>query len=187
MKKVAFYILVVLLISGGGFLWYRTRKAPSKNPTQQENSQPPSQTSPSPSSKGKKTLLDWLKNATGVECQLQQDGNKITVLSKGEKIRVFGEEISLGSQRKKGNFINDGQWVYIWTDEDQQGIKYPVPEEENSDQSDQSTEVLSLEEAMKEWENYQYSCHPKQVSDQDFVPPAEIEFVDLSRFMDTSN
>jgi len=177
MKKIIPLLVVIFLIAGGGLYYFKLR------------SQNKPELTTSVDNKKKESLFDWFKNDQGVECQITpKEGGNVTVIAKKGKIKVSGQEVSLGAQGKtnKAIFINDGQWIYIWSEEEKNGIKYLVPKEEEKENKDQKTTLFSPEEAIKEWQEGNYHCQPKRVSDQEFIPPQDINFLNLSDFSPSS-
>lgn len=154
MKKILPLIIVILVI-GGVILWKKNN-----------SSQPGA----------KKSILDWIKGEQSVRCELDVNDSKVIVLAKGNKIKVIGQSVPVSGQTEKGNLINDGQWIYVWSEGEETGIKYPV---EESESSGENTPVPSFEEMVAQWDNYQYHCQPTEINDQEFIPPAEVKFIDL--------
>ena len=163
MKKLLPLVLIFGLI--GGVVYWKSRSQNISQPTNQKTAA--------------KTIVDWIKGSQGVRCQLDIDGNQVSIVAKGEKMKISGQSVPINGQSQKSSIINDGQWIYVWSEEDQKGIKYPV---ESENQENSETETFSLKEIEKEWAGYQYHCQPAKISDQEFIPPTEVDFLDIAAF-----
>lgn len=81
-----------------------------------------------------------------------------------------------GGANTKIKVLSDGAYSYMWNpDNKQSGIKVKV-------EDTQGTETQNNSEANIDWDTqYNYNCSPATVSDSDFVPPSDIQFVDFSQ------
>lgn len=158
MKKILPVVLIIVLV-GGGLYFIKQKQSPPPSTNTQTN----------------KSILDWLKGKQGVRCELDMNGSQVVVLAKENKIKVIGQTLPIGEQVQKGNMINDGQWIYVWNEESDTGIKYNIKEQSESE----TTQPYSFEEVVAQWNNYKYQCQPQKIDDQEFVPPANVKFIDL--------
>jgi hypothetical protein len=77
--------------------------------------------------------------------------------------------------------LTDGDWYYIWADK--QGTKMNLKTLQaamSPEQKAKATEY-SWQDSSKKWENeYQYNCQEKLLTDNLFIPPADIQFNDMT-------
>ncbi|MCD6225470.1 hypothetical protein J7J95_00090 [bacterium] len=172
-KSFLLLLVVALVVIGGGIVWKLKNRGFSSEKTEEKKEVV--------EEKVKEGLRDWLMKKTGVECQLTTEDGTIKVIAKGNKFKIEGQKVPLNGEEKPGMMINDGEWVYIWAGEE--GIKYKIEKKEGENEEGATTETdFSLEKLEKEWERYQYRCKAKRVADSEFVPPAGVNFVNLSSF-----
>lgn len=70
--------------------------------------------------------------------------------------------------------ISDGVWTYLWNPKTkEQGMKIKVTEEQKEDTQKLANGTLDL------GKEFNYNCSPASVPDSKFVPPADVEFMDL--------
>lgn len=117
---------------------------------------------------------------TDLEAQTSTDyyimGNKMKVTSLGLQESSFG------------TMINDGTYTYVWQDGQSTGFKSKLPTEEEiasmekdlNDLQDRAEEYQTpsdLEEYDNN-ENYRVDCQKVKLTDADFTPPSDIQFID---------
>ena len=129
-----------------------------------------------PESKQEKlSLSEWLSSSRGVECKLKLQNQETTVFVKGNKLKVLGQTVSMGGRMEKGGMVSDGQWVYIWESGEKQGVKYREEQvEEGKEQLLPLAKMRARLKAAKE-----YDCHYKEMSEEELLPPKEVEFVEM--------
>lgn len=138
-----------------------------------------------------KAFQDAVKSGKSVICTYEMNGTEIETLVKGEKTRVNG----VGYGQGNGGMINDGEWVYIWSDDDKTGTKYKImemeevnDENETEDQGQMPQDIDDIEEWAAEIENqYEVVCKEAKVDDSEFVPPTDVEFKDMNEAMQKAN
>lgn len=127
-----------------------------------------------------------------VECVMTnaQEGTSFTYQVKGKMIRSFGQ-LSPDST-SSGNMISDGSYLYMWSDDSAQGTKMKIPSEaEAAEMTEEPEDVLpDLSDEVKQQElidlGYSIRCDEKNLADDAFVPPATIQFQDLSQMMEAA-
>ncbi|MFC1678145.1 hypothetical protein ACFLZ9_00230 [Patescibacteria group bacterium] len=178
MKKII--IIVILLIIMGAGYYYITSKdkvteikvetGADKGLVVKENT----------------TLMGWLRRGKEVECTINTAEGEILAQTKDLKVRIEGEDFYRGEEDggEKGVFLNDGEYIYIWSG--QEGMKINIKEMENMTETmeEEPKESYSWIDSVDQWEDaeYQYSCREKKLSDDLFIPPQDINFVDFSDF-----
>lgn len=126
-----------------------------------------------------------LKNALTLgksyKCTYADEKGQSTVLVKDKKMSVkwvSNDDKALDN----GGMVNDGEWIYTWGGQENKGMKYKV-ESLNQNQAD-NPELDYMKDPGKwaaEVENkYQVKCDPVLLTDNDFSPPQNIVFEDLS-------
>lgn len=123
----------------------------------------------------------WLSNVEGSE-------STGTMIISGKK---FNQQATIKqeSQTFTTHSICDGVYIYSWQDSQDKtrpnvAIKMKLEAvespKEDSPSSDNSTSVKTVDLDQQ----YQYNCAPAVVSESDFQPPKDIEFVDYSQFLE---
>lgn len=128
------------------------------------------------------SLKDALLSGQAMRCTYNDGQGEVSSLVKGSKVRVEG--MSMGENQGKGWMINDGEWMYTWSDGEKKGTKFNV--QAMKDLGDELAEKNI--QNPEDWANevdaqYKPDCRPASASDDDFVPPADVEFQDMSAMM----
>ena len=141
------------------------------------------------------SLTGWLKRGKGVECTIEDpDGNKMVVQTKNNKVRMSGiPYINMGNLNEasepemNGVSITDGDWMYTWSGNEGVKMNLKKMEEMAGEFSDEEPEdQKTWEESITELEdeNVDYNCKEKRLSDDLFVPPKNVNFMDYSTLME---
>lgn len=192
MKKILLGVIILLIIIALGWFFMRGKKETGKDVQTTGNQEKVEEKSVIDSTK--EALTAWLAKKIGTECTIndKKDGT-MTVKAKDGKAKIEGfASMGLGAsitpeKKEKGTMISDGEWVYVWSGK-QDGIKFNVKEMEELNKTTGNTveKNQSLSEQMS-WEKWaqtmessgaDYSCKPASLSDSDFLPPADVKFVD---------
>ena len=130
------------------------------------------------------SLKDAISLGKSVRCTYKVEDAETTSWVKGEKVRVEG--VGVGSAGS-GGMINDGEYVYIWGNENKEGMKYKLSAMEQLE----GTEGMDVDQwkDTKKWaaemeDNFQVDCQAVIISDDKFNPPADVEFKDMTEFME---
>lgn len=108
----------------------------------------------------------------------------------------FNQKITIKQDGVTSNMysISDGVYVYTWQDNADKNT--PTAFKMKLDVVQDSQDKLNDQEEMEEDDysesnqsidldqDYNYNCSPTMVSDSDFQPPKDIEFVDYSQFLE---
>jgi hypothetical protein len=190
-SKVVIAVVVVLLLAGGAYIYSRR---PSPNLT-------PAPTDQSAVSKVSEAAQFATAMATGTPtvCVLSKDNNTMTYHLKGKMMRTDYTMTSPDATASSpspllSHMINDTQFIYTWTDGQKQGAKFAVTTPASpSDTATQpvtepnkpATPTLGSEEDYNSLKDsgYTINCQSGNVSDADFVPPTDVNFVDTAAMM----
>jgi len=78
----------------------------------------------------------------------------------------------------ESHVINDGTWLYMWSSMQAQGTKFLLEDMEgDASADDYDAEAVDLEK------QYEFKCVPWIADNSKFVPPSNIEFVDIGDMM----
>lgn len=145
--------------------------------------------------KFKGTFADMLKKGQNYSCTFSTtdtEGNTskgtMYVASAGKLIySTFEFNPKSGDTNYAGSMIRDEKYNYIWTAKDKQGFKTPIDLENDSlfakpEATDKSTEN-QVNFGVDDTSEVDFDCKPWAVDKSMFVPPSDIEFMDLSEQM----
>jgi hypothetical protein len=113
------------------------------------------------------SLADALNLGRAMKCTAEIEGSESTFYIKGGKLR--GGAAYEGQQVE---YIFRDNCFYYWSEEESQGMKMCWDEEEAADWEE------NLAAASEQWD-----CKPASISDSMFNVPSDIEFFDLSDYM----
>jgi len=106
----------------------------------------------------------------------EENGQKSsgTMSIKGTKFRQTATT-KIGNEPETAmEIISDGEWTYLWNPKTkEQGMKIKTTEEQKADTRDLANGNLDL------GKEFNYNCSPASVSDGEFMPPKDIDFLDL--------
>lgn len=137
------------------------------------------------------------KMAGAQKCVLRENGEIVsTVYMDGERMRADGDASVLGDGEPGdiATTLSDGEWMYMWSHEEKQGMKMKIEEEDMMDEEEMmmdeedeagdfdedSIQDLIDENADKDLD---YSCEKWRVDEKMFIPPTDVEFVDMAEMM----
>lgn len=126
-----------------------------------------------------------------IVCQMTNaNGTSFTYSNMGQKIRIQGQ-LSPDSP-DEGNMLSDGEFIYTWSNQNQQGIKFKQPSAEDlaalkakGEAVAQNLPDFSDQMTQDEYKNQGYSinCTQENIPDDTFVPPTTVTFTDTSDMM----
>jgi hypothetical protein len=129
-------------------------------------------------------LAGLLAKGSSVKCQIaKSDGaDAISFVVKNKKTKAMGSSLSGG--KGTGYMLNDTEYMYIWNDSENKGIKISLA----SPSSSPSTQYqdFSRDEVEQDYvkKGYTYTCEEAVIDDSEFVLPKDIVFSDLSAMME---
>lgn len=173
-KQLLIGIGAVLVIGAGYFLYQQTALNPSKNQTG--------------AGAIKGNLQDLFAKGVSMQCSFsnddQENKSEGTVYLSGKKMAGSFTSTQTDGTVYKSNLIRDDQYGYSWLDGQTQGTKLKIEASKdvmkNSD-NEKPNKVFALEN-----EKINYDCKPWNVDKSIFVPPADIEFQDISMQVEES-
>jgi len=152
---------------------------PTEAPVQQSNSS---------TDKNTRLMMAAAEGKGSATCEISKDDGteKMTFMMKGTKNKAMGASLSGG--KGMGYMINDGNFAYIWSDQEKTGTKIDLKKAVATASNAPQYEDFSKEEVQKDYEEkgYTYNCSEANIADSEFVPPKNVEFVDMSQMMEQS-
>jgi len=133
-------------------------------------------------------ILSWLTSGKGVECEIDSLDGKIVIQAKNNKIRINGMGFvapTADNQEDKGVYINDGEWIYMWNGKE--GTKMNIESMKRlSGEEDLSEDDYSWQDWAEGWEKdqFNYDCKEKNLSDDIFFAPGDVDFKNLTEMME---
>ena len=167
-QKTIWAIIVVLAIAA--LAWYfmagKNKKSETNNNNTESTSQTPTSSNPPPAKEQVSIKHQSLKTllASGVSQKCDFADGRI-YLANG-KVRGYFDSLVNG-QEQKSNMLNDGEYVYIWTDGQSLGIKMSA-----------ETMMNSSSGSVDPNEEYDYTCTERGVGAENFQLPSEVTFTD---------
>lgn len=187
MKKAILIPILLLILVGAGFFVYNKRSG--SNQLTVPTSDRAEQGSDSKASSFTGNLMDVLQMGRAVKCtgsfDSEEGSMKMTVYAAGQ--RSYTEStLDMGSEGTMTFYsIYDGDWMYSWNDQgmatkmkvsDMEDLAEDMPEAEDFEAGDQ--------ESMQAFQQqFDYKCSPWVPDNSMFVPPSDVEFVDLTQTM----
>lgn len=137
-------------------------------------------------------MANAIKDGKGAYCEITQtiDGKEqqMKYWIKGEKIKATG----LGNQNEQnqyGYMISNGKEMFMWSDEEQ-GIKWQIDDQQIANDNQYEPEIPDFEneENFKNFQaqGYKVNCQQQNLTDEDFTPPANIQFQSMEMMMENA-
>lgn len=176
-------VVVVLVVGAGALLLSRNQSSGTPGvPSSQDNSG--KSTTGEAFSGNLMSLLDLGQSYSCTFGGVDEAGNELSgtvYVASGNKLSGEFNMVQSGGETVQSNVISDGTYNYIWSDLLEDGLKTKIEEGDTSifgedGASDNSTGVSDTD-------NYDFNCSPWATDNSMFVPPANINFVDLSEQM----
>lgn len=151
-----------------------------------------SEAKPTPTSEeGEESFFGSLKDLMGLgkamKCTYSSENEMgktsgVTYIS-GQKARSDSKFTDSAGQTTGSYMINDGEWVYIWTSDQKEGMKMKVQEMEREQKPTELPEQegeqaqISYQDAQKEMQQeVDYKCTSWQADNSVFTPPTNVAF-----------
>jgi hypothetical protein len=175
MKKILILTILIVFtcacISGGGGEGQQTR-------TQQQTraSKKPTATTAKPSGGGiVEKAVDMaaaLASGGSYKCTYTYEGGRSETRIKGN--RYWSKSTAGG---RTGYSVNDGEWVYIWSEGEKNGVKFNIKEMEDMQEDAEEQGYTDIGEVADV--AVDVDCRPDVISDSVFKPPTNIQFQDM--------
>lgn len=181
MKKFALISFCFILIIGLSGCGKNKDQEQSKN-KQQETSQEETFTS---------SLNELLKKGKSIKCTYgyNEDGQNLkgTTYINKNKFRSDFDMKQIDGKTVKGYAINDSEYIYTWTDEDDNGTKMKISEMEKMQKNINSNTEGDKNSEYEDYSTYDevmdYKCVNWKVNNDKFIPPKNINFMDMTEQM----
>lgn len=141
------------------------------------------------------SLMGWLKRGKTVECRLKTPEGEIVMMVKDKTVRMEGipfmsmDSMGEAPNSENGVSLTNDEWMYMWDTKSKQGTKMDlkkmealsdgIVEENPQEQEDWEDQVSGWEDS-----DIAYDCKEKKLNKNLFEPPQDVEFKDLTEFMD---
>jgi len=131
-------------------------------------------------------IFDLVNLNKSIKCTFKSEteggaASGVTYVANGKTKTEF--EIKNDEMDIKSYSISDGDWMYTWTSENNQGTKMNL--NEMQDMADENIEEETEEiEYTNQTQDFDYKCTPWSVDNSVFELPENIEFMDLSEMME---
>lgn len=184
MGKIVAIIVVLIVILGG--VWYVMNSgsaAPaSPNPAQTTAAADAlNNASGTPSGQTAGTiggLLSMGDVTCTVDMTSASDGSGTVYVSGGKMAGDFS--MTANGQTMSAHMINDGSFIYSWSDAAPQGVKMPVPAAGSTNTAPSGQQNFDPSTPVN------YSCQPWTVDASKFTPPSSVNFMTLPSAAATS-
>lgn len=178
MGKPAIIAIAVLGLALLGYFGYMQMQKGGTNPIQQAVEQ----TSDSITKGSIKSLLGANKNVTCTTTAEDQSGTG-TIFVAGSKMRGdFSTQVEGKSMMT--HMISDGQYSYMWSDEDSKGTKFKIDPDQPVPSVPAGSSVQSQTGNMDD--EVDMNCSNWNPDNSKFQVPANIEFIDMSAMMENA-
>ena len=180
-KKLVPVVIVLILLAAGGY-YFKTKNGAA--PGTQTAGQAINEAS---------EFSNAMESGKPTACTLTKGTDVMEYLIKNKKMRM-NTTTKVAEKTTVSHMINDLAYLYMWDDTTKQGTKMAVPtEEETKDMADKAKQYQASsapeakfdESDYKDFQDqgYTINCKSGNVNDSDFVPPADVKFIDPSEMM----
>lgn len=174
-KNLPLIIVTVIIVLGvGGYLLM------SRGSGNSQEIEPSTETSQEKTAVEKFTgsLKEAVAMGVGMKCSYRVEGNEYEGYVKGQNYR--GKMKS--ADGKVGEVIMKDNCMWSWSEEEGRGIKTCF-EEVDAEVAEGEEAEASLWDQQGSSSDITYTCVPHTVSDSQFTPPSNIQFMDLDSMM----
>jgi hypothetical protein len=178
-------VAAIVIIVAGAFFF---KKPQTTSQTNQPSDSSMVATDNSSDNKFSGTFLELLALGQNYSCTYRttdSTGSQMSgmayVAGAGKKINGQFTLTQADGTTMDSNFISDGEYNYIWTSAQKQGIRIKVGANDNSLFGSDSDSEKST--GISDQDKVDFDCKPWTVDNSMFIPPADMEYVDLSEMM----
>ena len=184
-KNLLVAVVIILLLLGGGAFYFLGQSHKNQTVDQSANKQA-SQNEMQKQSTEKKSLKDFLtmSGSQSLQCTFSDKttNSSGTVFVDNNKMR--GDfTASLDGKEMQSHMINDGSYVYSWTDGQKEGYKMSLATIKNAASENGTPAPKTPGQAVDMQKQVNYSCSPWSVDTTKFALPQGISFNDFSEMM----
>lgn len=117
-----------------------------------------------------------------IKCTFKSEQGETNSWVKGNKMKVIGSNFGKSGN---GGMINDGEYIYIWGDNEKDGMKYKLSALQQEDQGKPVDNQFESWKNPEKWASeveskYKTECGKVVINDNEFVPPDNVTFKDLT-------
>ncbi len=178
-KKIVPIVIVLLFLAGVG---YYLKMKPSSMIGKQSASSAQSEAM---------QFAEAINSGRPTTCTLTKGADSMEYHIKG---KMMAADISTTIEGKTtlSHMINDGSYLYTWSDTQKQGVKMSIPSEEDSqaavDKAKEYQAAAPKFEGEADYESfksqgYTINCNTSSVGDSVFTPPSDVTFTDPTQMM----
>jgi hypothetical protein len=132
------------------------------------------------------SLMDLMKMGKNVKCTYEYSNDQAsssgTTYVSGDKTRSETVIKTSDGEVETAYTITDGKTMYFWSEEDKQGIKMSISEEDYEDDMD-TPEIGENYQYNDQTQKMNYKCRPWIPDNSKFVAPSDIEFTDYDQMV----
>lgn len=166
-------VIVILLIGGAvAYMKFGAQQSPQTNApvAQQKESEENSMVG---------TLKSLLSGGKNVTCSVSYTGEQESTGTVYVSDKKMAGDFTVTVEDKKMNshMINDGEFVYVWSDDQTQGIKMSVTEVNVTPPPGQENQAVDLNKEAN------INCDTWAVDTGKFTPPVNVTFSDMTDLM----
>lgn len=170
-------VILLLLALGGGYFLLKGNKVSNPNEAQVAG------VTPSPASEENvfTSIKDALSKSISLECSYDTGGNKVNSYIKNGAVRT---NIVSNNAQESGSIIIKDKKMYFWNGKTGFTMELPdINDLEKIASNAANKNATSGKDMINDLEKYKDQCKPGVVSDDLFVPPADVKFTDFSQIM----
>jgi|SRR6185369_12973364 len=159
-KKIIVAVIIILLLAGGGLVLSQNKNGSSNIFT---------------------TVKNTFSKSASMQCEYTDEQGRVTkTYIKNGAVR---SDYTGKTAQDSGSIIVTAQKMYIWT-ADKKGYMYDIPQVTVATGQNAAPQGGNKkDEFMSGLDKYKDSCKTAVVSDSLFTPPADVEFTDSSKMM----
>lgn len=185
-KVIGGVIILLILIALGWFMMTKKQSTEVKSDSKGGNLLTEEKTSVKPVSMKELVAANKTQTCT-FSASAESGSNEGKVYMAGGKMRA-DSTASYSGKIMGAHMINDGKYMYSWTDDQKTGAKMPVTAMENmQDHMNTPKGTMETKNALDENAKYSYKCSNWSVDESVFTPPADINFIDPTEMMKGMN
>lgn len=123
--------------------------------------------------KNKDEFLSWIGKKEGIKCTITTSEATIDFNLKNEKTKIEEKD---KDNNVLATTLNDGEWIYLWSEED--GVKFKAESEKKSEDSWNSQDDIDY--LAEEASVNKFECNQIDIQDSVFTPPTNVQFTEES-------
>ena len=180
-KLVPVIVVLVLLAAGGYYLKTRSATTPPANQTTGQDINEANE------------FAKAMESGKPTTCTMTKDDDVMEYHIKG-KLMAANITTKVEDKTTLSHMINDGSYLYMWSDDSKQGSKMAITTDEETKEIEGKAKEYQQNAPKFEGESdyqsykdqgYTINCKSEPGSDSVFTPPTTIEFIDPSAMMKT--